>query len=304
MKKILLVFCMALATSVAANAQNDEMSNATVLELLGEGFTSEEIIGAIETSSTRTINYSIDFMRKLKAAGADATLTTYIQKIAKADNGYEGVLWWNVGNGDKPQKIYRSQFEKEQKGFSLGTLALAAVTGVAVGSAISGDAPSSGVGAALGAGTVLLASTGKDIEKLCIMGESSKNVVRTTQPVFRFYLPKHDPESFKKEADNWYYGIMNEIQSPNEFQVVKMKTKKNRRLFIDGASWGVAGFSGTNAKGRVIVDFDIKEINNNTFEISFKEPLEPGEYVFFWKNGLANETFKQHVFGFDFCITQ
>ncbi|MBQ0143327.1 MAG: hypothetical protein KBT06_11140 [Prevotellaceae bacterium] len=302
MKKILLIFCMTLATFVVANAQNDEITNATILELLGEGFSSQEIIGMIETSSTRTINYSIDFMRKLKAAGADATLTTFIQKIAKADNGYEGVLWWNTGNNGKPQKIYRSQFEKEQKGFSLGTLALAAVTGVAVGSAISGDAPSSGVGAALGAGTVLLASSGKDIEKLCIMGAKSKNVVRTKQPIFRFYLPKHDPTSFQKEADNWYYGIMNEIQSPNEFQIVKMKTKKNRRVFTDGASWGVAGFSSSNSKGRVVVDFAINEINNNTFEITFNQPLEPGEYVFFWKNGLANETFKQHVFGFDFCI--
>lgn len=301
MNKIFFTICLTLATFVAANAQNEEMSNATVLELLKEGFTTEEIIGAIEVSSTRTIKYDLDFMRKLKAAGADAALTTYIQKIAKVDNGYEGIYWWN---GDKSQKIYRSQFEKEQKGFSLGTLAMAAVAGVAVGSAISGEAPSPGVGAALGAGTVLLASTGKDVEKLCIMGATSKNVVRTTQPVFRFYLPKHDPQSFKKEADSWYYSIMNEVQSPNEFQVVKMKTKKNRRLFIDGASFGIAGFSGSNAKGRVVIDFDINEINNNTFEVSFRQPLEPGEYVFFWKNGLSNEDFKQHVFGFDFCITE
>lgn len=300
----LFVFAALMAVVTIADAQNDEMSNETVLELLKEGFTSEEIIGALETSSTRTIRYDLDFMRKLKAAGADATLTTYIQKIAKADNGYEGILWWNTGNDGKPKKLFRSQFEKEQKGFNLGKIAAATVTGVAVGSVLSGNLPSSGTGAALGAGTVLLASTGKDIEKLCIMGATSKNVISTTQPVFRFYLPKHDPESFQKESDNWYYGIMNEIQSPNEFQVVKMKSKKNRRTFVDGASWEVAGFTASNSKGRVVIDFDINEINNNTFEVSFREPLEPGEYVFFWKNGLSNETFKQHVFGFDFSIAE
>lgn len=300
MKKYFFAICLTLISFVSANAQNDEISNSTIIDLLKDGFSSEEIIGMIETSSTRTIQYNIDFMREMKAAGADATLTTYIQKIAKADFGYEGVLWWNTGS--KPVKIYRSQFEKEQKGFSLGTLAAAAVTGVVLGSVVSGSEPSSGVAAATGAGAILLASTGKDIEKLCIMGVTSKNVVKTTQPVFRFYLPKKDPASFAKEADNWYYSIMNNVQSPNEFQVVKMKQKKNRRLFIDGASWTVAGFSGSNAKGRVVVDFEINEINNNTFEISFKQPLEPGEYVFFWKNGLGNELFKQHVFGFDFTI--
>ena len=300
MRRLFFVICMATMTFVSANAQNDDITNETILQLLGEGFNSDEIKGVIETSSTRIISYDIDFMRKLKAAGASTDLITYIQKIAKADNGYEGVMWWNAG--DKPVKIYRSQFEKEQKGFSLGTLAAAALTGAVIGTALSGEKPSTGAGAAVGAGAVLLASTGKDVEKLCIMGLSSRNVVKSHNPVFRFFLPKHDPQSFKKESDNWYYSVMNEIQSPNEFQVVKMKQKKNRRSFIDGASYSVAGFTGSNAKGRVVVDFQVKELNNNTFEVSFPKGIEPGEYVFFWKNGLSSELFKQHVFGFDFRV--
>lgn len=289
-----------LAMSAEVKAQNETVTNQTVIELLKDGFSSEDIIGMIESSSTRTITNNIQYMRDLKAAGADSQLIQYIQKIAKADYGMEGVLWWNTG--DKPKKIYRSQFEKEEKGFNLGTIAAAAVTGVVVGSALSGNTPSSGAGAAMGAGAVLLASSGKDIQKLVIMGQTSKNVVNTTRPVFRFYLPKWDKDSFAKEADGWYHSIMNEVQSPNEFQLVMMKQKKNRRTFVDGASYSVAGFSGTNAKSRVVVDFQINEINNNTFEISFNQDLEPGEYVFFWKNGLSSDLFKQHVFGFDFTI--
>ncbi|MDO4820228.1 MAG: hypothetical protein Q3994_07640 [Prevotella sp.] len=298
MKKLLLLVCFA-AMCTASFAQNEEITNETVIQLLNEGFSSDEIIGMIETSSTRTISYSIDYMRQLKSAGADTKLTTYIQKIAQKDYGFEGVLWWNTGG--KPQKIMRSNFEKEEKGFNLGTIAAAAAAGVLVGGAVSGNI-SDGLAGATAAGAVLLASTGKDIQKLCIMGASSKNVVSSTQPVFRFYLPKNNPESFAKEGANWYTMVMNEVQSPNEFQVVKMKAKKNRRVFTDGASYSVAGFSGSNAKNRVVVDFNVNEINNNTFEITFNEPLEPGEYVFFWKNGLSSETFKQHVFGFDFTI--
>lgn len=302
MKKIILFICLTFAVCANVKAQNEIVTNQTVIDLLKDGFSSEDIIGLIENSSTRTITFGIQYMRELKEAGADSALIQYLQKISKADFGMEGVLWWNTG--DKPKKVYRSQFEKEESGFNLGTLAAAAVTGVVVGSALSGNAPSAGTGAALGAGTILLASTGKDVQKLVIMGKTSKNVVDSKRPVFRFYLPKHDRESFSKEADGWYYSIMNEVQSPNEFQLVMMKQKKNRRTFPEGASYSIAGFSGTNAKKRVVVDFQINEINNNTFEISFSQDLEPGEYVFFWKNGLSSDTFKQHVFGFDFCIPE
>lgn len=300
MKKLFLFIVFSLCLTANVQAQNDAVTNETIVDLLKEGFSSDDIIGLIETSTTRTITFSLPFMRQLKEAGADSSLIQYIQKIAKADFGFEGVLWWNTG--DKPKKILRSQFEKEQSGFNLGTLAAAAVVGTVAGSALAGHAPSAGTGAALGAGSVLLSSTGKDAHKLVLMGTSSKNKVTTTTPVFRFYLPKGNKDSFAKEGGNWYMDIMNEVQSPNEFQIVKLKQKKNRRTFVDGASFSMAGFSSSNAKSRVTVDFEINEINNSTFEITFKEPLEPGEYVFFWKNGLSSELFKQHVFGFDFCV--
>ena len=45
MKKRLFFTAMFVASVFTANAQNDEVSNQTVLDLLKEGFTSEEIIG-------------------------------------------------------------------------------------------------------------------------------------------------------------------------------------------------------------------------------------------------------------------
>jgi len=74
MRKLIL-FIVAFITSLSSFAQNDEVNNQVVLDLLKEGFNSQEIIGAIETSSTRQITWSIDFMRELKKAGADAQLT-------------------------------------------------------------------------------------------------------------------------------------------------------------------------------------------------------------------------------------
>jgi hypothetical protein len=310
LKRVMLTACMAVA-AMTMSAQNETMDNETVLSLLKEGFSSEEIIGAIENSTERRITYSIDFMRQLKAAGAEASLTTFIQKIAKTDFGYEGILWWNPTGGGKPKKMFRTQFEKESKGFNLGTLALIGAAAYGVGSAVKGSA-SSGTAAAVAGGTIAMMSTGKDIQKLMLPGATSKLQMEGEHgrhPVFRFYFPKKEGESFQQGADNWYQIVMSSIQNPNEFQCIKMQVKEpkksgkgGRRLFPDKMSYSILGFEGTNASNRNIIDFEINEINNNTFEVTFPKELEPGEYCFFYKGGLGSDSFKEHPFGFDFTV--
>lgn len=302
-KKFFLSMCLALLAT-GAYAQNETVTNQTVLDLLKEGFTSEEIIGAIEISSTRTITYDINFMRQLKAAGADVTLTTYLQKIAKKDMGYEGVYIWNSNSG-KPEKLYRSNFEKEEKGFNLAKLGAAALGTYAAGSIFGGHSPKAGEAAAVAAGTSLLMTSAKDIKKLMLPGTKAKVTVGT-QPVFRFYFNHPNNDSFAQEGGNWYETVMNNIQSPNEFQLIKMKVKESkkggRRTFPDDMSYTVMGFSGSNASGREMVNFEINTINNSTFEVTFSQPLEPGEYCFFYKSGLNNQYFQAAPFGFDFSV--
>lgn len=303
MKHVIFTIVLLFA-SCAMFAQNDVVDNDAVLGLLKDGFKSEEIIGAIENSSTRTITFDINFMRQLKAAGADSELITYLQKIAKKDMGYEGVYLWNAANG-KPEKLYRSNFEKEKKGFNLGTLGAAALGTYAIGSAFGGHMPSGGEAAAVAAGTSVLMTSAKDIQKLMLPGSKAK-VTAGTQPVFRFYFNHNSEASFKQEAGNWYEMVMNDVQSPNEFQLVKMTVKSNkkggRRTFPDKMSYTVMGFEGSNASGREMVNFNIKAINNNTFEVTFDKPLEPGEYCFFYKSGLNNKYFQVAPFGFDFSV--
>ena len=304
MKKLFLSLLLAVS-SMGMFAQNDAIDNKTVLDLLKEGFTSEEIIGAIENSSTRSLSFDISFMRQLKEAGADASLTTYIQKAAKTDNGYEGVVLWNPVDGGKPSKVFRTNFEKEEKGFNLGTIAGIGLAAYGLGSAFGGHTPSSVEAAGVATGAGLLASSAKDVQKLMLPGGKAK-VTASTQPVFRFFFERKEGLAFSKEAANYYEMVMNEIQSPNEFQCVKMtvkeKKKGSRRIFPEKMSYTVAGFSGSNASTRDMVNFEIKAINNYTFEVTFAEPLEPGEYCFFYKGGLNNKYFQAAPFGFDFSV--
>ena len=307
MKKTIIALLLLLGGNAGAFAQNETVTNQTILDLLQEGFTSEEIIGAIENSSTRTITFDISFMRALKQAGASPELTTFLQKIAKKDMGYEGVYVWNPKDGGKPIKMYRSNFEKEGKGFNLGKLGATALTAYAAGSILGSHVPSGGEATAVAAGTGLLMSSGKDVEKLVLPGAKAK-VTTGTQPVFRFYFNNDESMAFSQEAGNWYEMVMNNIQSPNEFQLIKMeikeKKKGSKRTFPDKMSYTVMGFEGVNSGKREVVDFEIKTINNTTFEVSFNQPLAPGEYCFFYKSGLNNQYFQVAPFGFDFSVEE
>ena len=279
--------------SLTSSAQNDVVSNNTILDLLKEGFTSIEVQGLVESSSERNISFDIEFMRALKKAGADSNLITFLQRIAKTDKGYEGIILWNPSEGGKPVKLYRTAFEKESKG---GFGAVAALAGRATG--VLGNNTIGNLA------TIGLLTSGGDIKKVVMQGHSAKVVLTGEEgrnPVFRFYFPKVESQSLAGNPEAWFFNFLSSVESPNEFQCIKMKQKKSKRTFPEGISYTVAGFTAKKSN-RSIVDFDFKEISNHVFEVTFKKPLEVGEYCFFYKNGTKNPLFAEHMFGFDFSV--
>ena len=111
MKKLFLMLVCALALSIQeANAQEEVVTNALIIQHLDEGFSSDEIIGFIENASTREVKSDLQSMREVKQHNASAELIKFILKIAKADIGYDGVYWWNTSDGSKPVKLLRSNF--------------------------------------------------------------------------------------------------------------------------------------------------------------------------------------------------
>ncbi len=300
MKKLFLMIVCALALSTqVVNAQEEVVTNALIIQLLDEGFSSDEIIGFIENASTREVKSDLQSMRELKQHNASAELIKYIQKIAKADFGYDGVYWWNTSDGSKPVKLLRSNFSVEQKKAGIGGFA-SAVAGGLIGDALGGGQSivrGVAIGAALGGGKI-------KSESLALSGTHAAVVLsgdQASNPTFRFYFPKTEMDAFKGQADSWYYQWMNSIQSPNEFECVKLKEKKNKRTLPSGMDFSIAGFGSSTEGKKNVVDFEIKSINNTTFEVTFPNGLEPGEYCFFYKN-YQNEWFAQNICCFDFSV--
>lgn len=301
MKKF-FVIVVALFAFNAIYAQNEKVDNSTVLMMLENGFSAQEIIGYIENASDRSIKMGMQNMVELKKAGADPELITYLQSIAKTDFGYEGVYWANVQSGD-PVKLLPTYFEKEKKGFSGGAAAL--IGGAS--SVLLGGVSSRGGAVATVAGATVLATTAAEVNKLVLPGGHAKIVLtgaEASNPVFRFYFPKTQNNSFDNGSDNlWFQNFLSAIQSPNEFKCIHLKTNKKgtKRSFADGLKFTSTGFYSSSTSTKNMEDFSIKTINNNTFEVSFPNGLEPGEYCFIYNNG-SNETFLKKVFCFDFSI--
>lgn len=301
MKKFfLMLVCVLTLSNQTVKAQEEVATNAVIIQLLTEGFTDEEIIGFIENTSTREIKSDLQSMRELKQHNASAELIKYIQKIAKTDFGYDGVYWWNTSDGSKPVKLYCSNFEIETKkgGISkFGTTIIGGVIGNAIGGGVSSAIQGGIIGSMLGGGNV-------KSESLVLHGLHATVVLtgdQASNPTFRFYLPKTEMDASEVKADSWYYQWMNSIQSPNEFECVKLKEKKNKRTLPSGLSFSVAGFGSSTAGKKSVVDFEIKAINNTTFEVTFPNGLEPGEYCFFYKN-FQNEWFAKNICCFDFSV--
>lgn len=295
---LMAAFCALFALPSSAQ---EVVTTQTILDLLNQGLDSDLIIEYVETASDRQIQVGAQEMIALKEAGANNELIKYLRQITKTDFGFEGVYWVNNGT-DKPTKLFRTNFQSEKSGFKGGAL------GAAVGIAGTWAGISHGSGTAIGASQaagVLIGTSSKDVEKLVIPGKNAKIVLTgetASNPVFRFYFPKAEGHSFDQDVDGWYYAIMTQIDSPNMFQCIKMKEKKDKRTFPDGTSFSVAGFEGKGNGAKNIVDFEIQANSNNVFEVSFPNGLEPGEYVFFYKDALNNEYFKAHPFGFDFSV--
>ena len=301
MKKLFAIMLVLFAAG-AINAQNEIVDNATVLKMLENGFSSEEIIGYIESASDRSVKMDMENMIKLKKAGAPAELITYLQSIAKTDFGYEGVYWTNVQSGE-PVKLLPTYFQKEKKGFKGGA---AAIIGGA-SSVLLGGIGSRGGAVATVAGATVLATTAAEVNKLVLPGGHAKVVLtgaEASNPVFRFYFPKAQNNSFDNGSDKlWFQNFLSAIQSPNEFKCIHLKSNKKgtKRSFAEGLKFTSTGFSSSTVSTKNMEDFTIKTINNNTFEVSFPNGLEPGEYCFIYNNG-GNEEFLKRVFCFDFSV--
>ena len=249
-------------------AQEEILTNKSILDMLELGFTSDVVVGKIQTTKS-SFDTTVEALKDLKEKGVDNAIIIAMmhsqkteQEKAKENKTEKTGIYVKIG--DEYKKIYPTVFS----GTKTNTLGAALTYGLA-------DAQI----------------------KSTLNGEHSQNVVENISPEFYFYFDDTHTSELSIRATNWWFSV---ASSPNEFVLVKLNSKGRKREMEIGKVNLYAGNSvGVDEKN--IVKFDIEVLNENVFKVTPVWLLEPGEYCFYYQGivpvgGYSNQAV------FDFSI--
>lgn len=261
-------FILGLFLPLFICAQEEVLTNQSILDMLELGFTNDVIVGKIETSKS-SFDTTVDALKVLKEKGVGNEVIIAMMHSHKAeqDKGNEAKVKKTgiyVKSGDNLQKIYPTVFS----GSKTNTLGAALSYGLA-------DAKI----------------------KSTLNGEHSQNLVHSNSPEFYFYFDLSQTSELSLRATSWWFSV---ASSPNEFVLVKLKSKGRKREMDIGTVNLYAGNS-VGVDGKNVIKFDIEVISDNEFKVIPAWLLEPGEYCFYYQGivpvgGYSNQAV------FDFSI--
>ena len=259
-----VTLALMLTASFAASAQDETMTNDEVISLTKAGLAGSIVIGKIRTSKTN-FDLSTDALIKLKQAGVgdDVVAAMLEAKSGKSAQSTSGAAPAGaVGDPNDPMSKhgYGIYFYEETDGQRKMTQLQPNVSGQnRTGGAFTASITPFGLG--------------KVKTKANLLGRSANLQLKTTQPVFYFYL---DTSS---GGLNTASGIPS---SPNEFTLVRFNQRSdNREVTISKTnSWGGKG----GLSDEYVVPLKAEDLGNGIFRITPGIDLKKGEYGFYLVN--------------------
>ena len=281
-KKIILSVLASFILPMAIYGET--VNNATIINMLKRGFSTDVIKNYIEEAEEVELSSDLKALDELLQAGAEEDLIVYVQNKVKQLNAPSVGLYWQ-NTGGKPQKLEILPLEQQEG--NIGKKLLGKVTGTAgnVWNKITGKESGNSIEFIA---PETLSEDGFKSNTLILSGAHSPVIVTESNPVFRFIRAGKNDEVIG-EAVDWYGNWIADVKTPAEFQVIKLtpkgKEEKAYREFPSSLNWSSAGFTTTKKKEKAnLIDFKVKKVKDNIYDVVFDKPLEPGEYVFFYKN--------------------
>ncbi len=265
MMKKLLMLCLCGFLYANAHAQNEVLTNTSIVEMIELGFESDIIISKIETATTN-FDTSIEALRALKDQNVPSAVLAAMVNAGKKNSVVvekTGIFFFNPEGAE--QKLLPTTFT----GSKTRTLAAGLTYGIASGKVKS----------------VLNSST-------------SRNTVPANAEFVFYFLPFKDTQML---ATDWWFRA---ATSPNEFALVVLDVNKGKdiRELETGKVNAWVG-ADVGVKKDNVVGFDMTEIGNGVYKVTPREPLPPGEYCFFYQGtvpqgGVNNQSV------FDFSVKE
>ena len=131
------------------------------------------------------------------------------------------------------------------------------------------------------------------------------------KPTFYFsFNPSNKNLNNSNASDNYMESILTmyghgnqQAISPNEFRLIKLDVKGNRREYVSGEA-KTNGSVDISIGDKYLADFKYSKVSEHTYKVEFPKGLAPGEYCFYYLSNrgtnpyLAGQTNNIKVFDF------
>lgn len=261
----MLLLLLACPVLLLAQSNSDTLTNQTIIQLTKIGLEPSVIINKLK-SSTCSFDISTNALIRLNENQVSPeVINEMIKNVSNLDQNTVKTI--NIKDPNQPHRSGIYYFNQTNSDRPLSKIQV-----VRVSSYESGGGGYGGFG-----GTSTLA---------VLAGKTSRQQISSKSPIFYFYF---NPENNLK--DDWFENAA----SPNEFSLVKVIMKKDKRLFKvgGGSSYGYGTHESAGIPEKTKIDFKFEQISEGIFKITFTKPLSPGEYCFVF----ASETDKVFDFG-------
>jgi hypothetical protein len=283
MKNLLLITSFLLSFQGFAEINADTLKNVTIIKMTTSKLGDNLILSKIKTSP---VNFDISpdaLIALKKAAVSDVVIEQMVEKQTLLDETNETNLKNNSSNGKYTFQKSGIYFVREGEKYTKLDPTL--------------------INSAYNFGFYSPKYT------FSIDGISANyNLKKESEIYFNFVQSKKDLNSTNNSgsvSNDYMDAIMNQIVgsniaiSPNEFKLVKLRTKRNKREYYAKAN--IAG-QASSIKGRCIVNFKYEQVSENTYKVILPADILPGQYCFVYQSKNPMSIVSGQVKAFDFSI--
>lgn len=268
---LVLLFIIGISKFSFTQPKYDTLYNKTIVTLTKTGLPPATIISKIKASIT-SFDVSTNALIELSNNGVNGEVINEMIKISDNTNT-SAAIEINSNNPNVMHKTGIYYYNSKD-----ATTPLKKVNATVVSGSKTGGFSYGGIGAVGSTST--------------LSGLHSRFLIDVSNPEFYFYFNSDE----KANGENWFFA---NATSPNEFVCVWLYSKNDHRFFKTGGGSSYGYSVGIPEKDKV--QFNITEIKEGIYKVTFISPLKKGEYCFIYA-GQAPSMYSNDKL-FDFGIT-
>lgn len=322
MKKVLLLIAVLMFSFLYVHAQNDVLTNSSVVSMVKKGL-GETIIKAKIKQSICSFDLSTDALIALKENKlSEGLIMSMIEKMDAQASGTATMSNTSSSNlnttpqsstapkrGVDPNKVLNPKYQDEVNRvlpqlYESGIFVFNSVDNLfqKLDATVVTENKAGGFGQTLAFGMTGGLSNIKS--EASLLGKNANLQLGSSQPVFYFYFD-YQRSSLNNSSNNVventgdYFSTLTgflakqgnannaNALSPNDFKLIDLKEEKGKRTFISGKG------NLFNARGgltdKQIESFKYERLTPSLFKVYFTEPLNSGEYCFYYSGNSATQ---------------